>query len=173
MLDFSQVNQRRYDVKQIREIVDSQLFTPEFCAHILTSLAPRMLVISAEDLEFWGRDPEGFCLEEDADHWQFKMRACVEKVVSVLFTTHKNGMAFAFLILVLGPVVMQLLSRLNSAIGPASSMEDVLTRDALYCFAGVCAHDLNEAIQFDAWFSSVLVHDATSQQPILRRRLFL
>jgi hypothetical protein len=96
LLDFSQVNQRRYDVKQIREIVDSQLFTPEFCAHILTSLAPRMLVISAEDLEFWGRDPEGFCLEEDADHWQFKMRACVEKVVSVLFTTHKNGMAFAF-----------------------------------------------------------------------------
>lgn len=81
-----------------------------------------MLMISTSDLESWSEDPESFCLEEDADHWEYSVRSCVEKVVSVLFTQYKS---------VLAPVATQLLSGLNPA--PASSMalQSVLVRDAL------------------------------------------
>jgi hypothetical protein len=159
-------------VKQIRAIVDSQLFTPDFCAHVLQSLVPRLLVMNADDVELWRQDPEAFSLEEDADHWNFKLRACTEKVVSVLFTTHKTGIYQPCIYrLVLGNVAMQLLSQLNTPTGALTNMQDVLVRDSLYCFAGVCAHDLNEVIQFDSWFTSVLVHDACSTQPVLRRRV--
>lgn len=81
---------------------------------------------------------------------------CTEKTVAVLFSRFKD---------VLGPVAMTMLSA--SALEPrapeqlaAMGITDVLLRDAMYCFAGVTAHDLHEAVQFDSWFANVLVHDA-------------
>lgn len=77
VLDFSQVNQKAYDVKHIRGIVDAQLFTPEFSTHMLQTLVPRLLALNKSDLESWMEDAESFCLEEDADHWEFNLRAYV------------------------------------------------------------------------------------------------
>ena len=52
-LDFTQINNQKYDTREIRQIVDSQLYTAEFCAYMLTSLVPRLLVIDSTDLSTW------------------------------------------------------------------------------------------------------------------------
>lgn len=54
--------------------LDTELFTSNFMPIVCRVLIEKFLVISEEDYSMWQDDPEGFILEEGADHWEYHLR---------------------------------------------------------------------------------------------------
>ncbi|RUP42842.1 armadillo-type protein [Jimgerdemannia flammicorona] len=148
-------------VSRARQVIDQSLLTPGFvnsCAEVLVS---RYMVLRPEDLEAWETDPEGFVGGEEADHWEFELRPCAEKVFMDLLSQYRVQ---------LSPILLNLLENVATITDHAG----LLFKDAVYCAIGLGAHELFDSLDFDAFLVKRLTVEAWNKDPslkILRRRI--
>ncbi|KND02473.1 uncharacterized protein SPPG_09070 [Spizellomyces punctatus DAOM BR117] len=120
------------DSPSIKALIGQHLLTPEFVQRACEVLVGRYMVMTMEEVEVWKADPEAWIEEEEADAWEFHLRACAEKVFMDLMSTNRA---------VLQPVVMNMLRMVADPCDPADT-NAIFLKDAVYCAIGLAAHDL-------------------------------
>ncbi|KAJ3017014.1 Importin-11 [Thoreauomyces humboldtii] len=146
----------------VRRIVSETLLTPDFVVRACQILVGRYMILNDEERELWADDPEEWFVENEADRWEFSIRACAEKVFMDLISTNRA---------LLQPVVMSMLQEASASPMNESS---ILLKDAVYCAVGLAAHDLYEQVDFESWFLGTLVAEASTgdtRLTILHRRI--
>ena len=88
------------ELLQARQHLDQNLFLSDFLIQCFQVLVTKHLVYTQEDLESWESDPESFIQEEEADHWEYNVRACTEKVIVGLVSKERK---------ILAPIAIQML----------------------------------------------------------------
>ena len=76
-------------MQQVLTNLKNQLLTPNFLVEASKLVISRYLVLTDTVLSEWEDDPEAFVLEEDSDAWEFNLRACGEKLLSVLVSKNR------------------------------------------------------------------------------------
>ncbi|TPX34316.1 hypothetical protein SmJEL517_g03017 [Synchytrium microbalum] len=153
------------NVDKAKSVIDTELFTTTFVVSCCEVLVSKYLVLTGEEMRSWEDDPETFVSEEEADHWEYNLRACAEKVLMDLVSQHRA---------LLSPVLIQMLQRVSEM--PDTDPRCILLRDAVYSAVGLCAQDLYDLVDFDSWFTGRLIAEATNPSPpyrILHRRVAL
>ncbi|TPX38440.1 hypothetical protein SeMB42_g06738 [Synchytrium endobioticum] len=148
-----------------KSVIATELFTPTFVVSCCEVLVTKYLVLTLEEMRSWEEDPEAFVSEEEADHWEYNLRACAEKVLMDLVSQNR---------VLLAPLLTQMLQRVSDM--PDTEDRTILLKDAVYSAVGVCAQDLFDFVDFDSWFTSRLIAEATNPAPrykLLRRRISL
>lgn len=141
--------------------LEEKLFTVDFIKNAIQLLISKYLVLSQDDLSSWTEDPESFFLEEEADHWEYHIRSCAEKLFMVLVSKHRN-------------VVTPLLITSLAIAAEPTDIRSMLFRDSLYCAIGLGAYDLFEYLNFDDFVLRKLLAEAQTVSPdlaVLRRRV--
>ncbi|CAG8476007.1 4188_t:CDS:10 [Ambispora gerdemannii] len=157
-------NSRGLDKSKITaaiKTVDDELLTPEFitsCAEILIS---RFLILMKEDLSMWEEDPEGWVNSSEADHWEYQLRPCAEKVFMELLMQNRE---------ILSPLIIRLLENVASI----SEENSLLLKDTVYSAVGLGSHELYDVLDFDSFLVNHLVNEVGNRNPsfkIIRRRI--
>ncbi|KAI9205762.1 armadillo-type protein [Polychytrium aggregatum] len=146
------------DIAQSRKVLSEQLFVPATLTKMCQVLIAQCLVLGPDELQSWEDDPESFVSEEEADHWEYSIRRCAEKLLTELVVEHRA---------LLTPVLVGMLQEVYAR-GSASSLHDIILKDAVYAAIGLCAHDLYDQISFDTWFQSNLRAEALSNDSSMR-----
>ncbi|KAL1914641.1 uncharacterized protein VTP21DRAFT_8052 [Calcarisporiella thermophila] len=150
---------RQEAIEEARKFINDNILTPSFvhsCAEVLIS---RFLVLRPEDLASWESDPEGWMNDEEADHWEYQLRPCSEKVFMDLLTSKREQLA---------PTMLSLLENVAKGEG------NLLLKDAVYCAIGLGANDLFDVLDFDGFLVNHLaieVNNLEQNYRILRRRI--
>ncbi|RKP07868.1 armadillo-type protein [Thamnocephalis sphaerospora] len=147
------------ETTQARAILDEQLFVAEFASTCIETLVLRYIPLQRADFEAWQDDPETWAAEDEADHWEYQLRKCSEKLFTDMLSQHHQQ---------LGPVVISMLESVSSQ----QSTANPILRDAVYCAAGLGANDLYEVLDFDSWLSNTLFREleASSISDAMQRR---
>ncbi|TPX71763.1 hypothetical protein SpCBS45565_g00836 [Spizellomyces sp. 'palustris'] len=152
------------DSPSIKALIAQHLLIPEFVQRACEVLVGRYMVMTMEEVELWKADPEAWIEEEEADAWEFHLRACAEKVFMDLMSTNRA---------VLQPVVMNMLRMVADPCDPADT-NAIFLKDAVYCAIGLAAHDLYDLVNFEQWFGSKLCAEASNTDTrltLLHRRI--
>lgn len=140
----------------------NNLFTTEYVVELFQVLLTRYLPFSNTDLEAWCV-AEDFILQEEQDHWEFNIRGCTEKLITILFS--KN-------IKILTPILLSILKTVSES--QPTDVSSIIQKDAVYCAIGLFAHNLHDNLDFDSWFTSILIPESQSKHQfneIIRRRI--
>ncbi|KAK3886184.1 hypothetical protein Pcinc_009644 [Petrolisthes cinctipes] len=145
--------------------IKAEFFTESVLAEICHKLVSHYFLLTAEDLESWESDPEGFCAEvEGGESWKYSLRPCTETLFVSLFHEYRS-----FLV----PVLVNLVRSSQCPVDPRDFMA-ILQKDAVYCAAGLAAFELFDDVDFDQWFTSTLVEELRIQDSnyrVIRRRV--
>ncbi|XP_057379434.1 importin-11-like [Daphnia carinata] len=144
--------------------IKSEVFTPDSLSLMCRQLIENYLLLSQEDLHLWETNPEEFAAEEGGEAWKYSLRPCTGCLFLSLFHEYQS---------ILSPV---LISMLNESMGliPPNDMSRIIKKDALYNAIGLAAFELFDEVDFDRWFSQVLLQELRvkeSNYRILRRRV--
>ncbi|KAJ9064609.1 hypothetical protein DSO57_1028620 [Entomophthora muscae] len=135
---------------QVKANIDEKFLTREMVTDLLRLLVTRYLILRPQtDLFLWENDPEAWILEDEADHWEFRFRKCSERLVTSIVFRYKAW---------IGPMLLEIL---ESVMGPKSTMDELLIKDAVYNALGLAAHDLFDIVDFDRWFQDHLAGELT------------
>ncbi|KAK9767575.1 hypothetical protein K7432_002546 [Basidiobolus ranarum] len=151
------------EVARVRAVLDGNVLTPSFVTQFAELLITNYILLKKEDLELWDSEPEEWISEEEADHWEFHLRSCAEKVFMDLFSQYRQTLT---------PVLLNSLGSVSE--GNVDDMNRLLLKDAVYCSIGLAAHDLYDALDFDRWLVERLngeVNNKSSNFKIIRRRI--
>ncbi|KAH8554929.1 armadillo-type protein [Umbelopsis sp. PMI_123] len=160
-VDAANSDEENANALQAKSIIDSRLLTPEFvntCAEVLVT---KYMQLRPEDLDLWESDPEGLVNGEEADHWEFELKPCAEKVFMDLLTSYRVQ---------LSPILINLVD--NVAV--VTDHNSLLFKDAIYCSVGLGANELFDSFDFNNFLVNRLVPEASNKEPsfkILRRRI--
>jgi len=144
--------------------IKTQFFQPDTVTEICRRLITDYLLMTNEDLELWGDDPEGFAFEETGDSWRYCWRPCCETVFVTVFHEYRQSLA---------PLLVDLV-RSSAAPCDPNNLPAILAKDAIYAAVGHAAFDLYDEIDFDAWLTSSLgleLDVKDSNYRIVRRRV--
>lgn len=166
--------------------IKNKLFTNENLQQILGFLFNEYLLMTDDELELWSDSPEEFINEDGTatDAWKYNFRACAETLFQAFVHEYHD--------LVI-PIVVELvqayskldLSSSSSSLPVNMEVRDVtsknektralLLKDAAYNCACIAAWELVSQIDFDVWFTQVLIKEVTSQSchAILKRRILI
>lgn len=129
----------------VKANVDEKLLNLNMVVRLLKLLVTRYLILKPQtDLFLWENDPEAWILEEEADHWEYHLRKCSERLVTSIVSRYKAWV---------GPLLLEIL---NDVMDSKASMDELLIKDAVYNALGLAAHDLFDVVNFDAWFQDHL-----------------
>ncbi|KAJ3078402.1 Importin-11, partial [Quaeritorhiza haematococci] len=180
--------------EQSQHLLRTTLLTPPAITSLLRTLIVHYLPLRVcDDLETWEDDPEAFVGEEVADHWEYALRACAEKVLMDLVSENRETLC---------PVLVEMLQKVSegqvgallgesgsttSASGTATTpagvgpvvpgdgsggatqqhtdpaLSALLVKDAVYNACGLAANDLHDYVDFDSWFAGRLGHEAVER----------
>ncbi|XP_042907797.1 importin-11 [Parasteatoda tepidariorum] len=138
-------------------------FTLPVLKEICDQLLSRYFLLTNEDISSWENSPEEFASEEGGESWKFSLRPCTEVFFLTLFHEFRN---------LLTPLVVEVLQ--NSQTTKTTDLFGILKKDAVYNAVGLAAFDLYDEIDFDAWFTNVLIAELQNKEPgyhIIRRRV--
>jgi len=144
--------------------IKSQFFQFNTVTEICRRLISDYLLMTKDDLELWGDDPEGFSLEDTGDSWRYCWRPCCEAVFVTVFHEYRESLA---------PLLVDLVRSSAAPVDP-NNITAILQKDAIYAAVGHAAFDLYDDIDFDAWLTSSLGHELDvkdSNYRIVRRRV--
>ncbi|KAI9595763.1 armadillo-type protein [Syncephalis fuscata] len=144
-----------------RNILDQQLLTPEFASTCVETIVGRFLPLSSVDIAAWEDDSEVWLIEEAADAYEYKLRKCSEKLFMDMMSEYRDRLA---------PFVISMLESVSDRSDP----EGLLLKDAVYCAAGLSAHELYEVLNFDDWLQHRLyveLEQSDRSQPLIRQRI--
>ncbi|KAI8820806.1 armadillo-type protein [Fimicolochytrium jonesii] len=148
----------RASTPSIRRVVYDRLLTPEFVKRACEVLVGRYMVLTEDDRTSWEDNAEEWFIEQEADRWEYNLRGCSEKVFMDLMSTNRDT---------LQPVVMSMLQMASGDITNPDDFNAILLKDAVYCAVGLTAHDMFDFINFESWFQTKLLAEATTTDPRL------
>ncbi|KAF7790859.1 hypothetical protein EIP86_001817 [Pleurotus ostreatoroseus] len=128
-------------------------------------LVLRFIPLKPADLEGWETDPEDWVNheEQDNDMWEYEIRPCAERVLMVI--THQYP---SYVVPLLFNVFKEVVSK------PATDLQSILVREAVYCAIGRTCIRMRDVIPFDEWLSTTLIAEAREtnpQYPLIKRRI--
>ncbi|XP_023328884.1 importin-11 [Eurytemora carolleeae] len=142
----------------------SEFFQLNTVTEICRRLISDYLLMTKEDLELWGEDPEEFACEETGDSWKYCWRPCCEAVFVTVFHEYRESLA---------PVLVDMVRSSQTLLDP-TNLPAILQKDAVYAAVGHAAFDLYDEIDFDSWLTSSLGQELDvkdSNYRIIRRRV--
>ncbi|KAI8924466.1 armadillo-type protein [Entophlyctis helioformis] len=146
---------------QVISLLETQLFLPDNVVSLARLLVTKYIKLSDEDLASWENDPESYIQEEEADHWEYNLRSCSEKVFMELVSKHRP---------LLCPMIVSMLREVSVE----TTQQNMLLKDAVFAAVGLTAHDLFDWIDFADWARTSLLHEAHNKSPdvrVIRRRV--
>ncbi|KAF7332027.1 Importin N-terminal domain-containing protein [Mycena kentingensis (nom. inval.)] len=138
---------------------------PNFVQIAVETLIRQFMPLKDAELNDWLSDPEQWVSDEDNvnEQWVYEIRPCSERVLMSLSNAFPD-------------LVSPLLFNLYQSFGtlPASNLQEVIQKEALYCAIGRCALKLKATFPFEQWMITTLVGEAQSVDPvypIIKRRI--
>ncbi|KAJ6628769.1 armadillo-type protein [Mycena sp. CBHHK59/15] len=137
----------------------------EFVANAVRTLITQFMPLKEAELQDWMDDPEQWVNDEDKDNeqWIFEIRPCSERVLMQLSNHYPD---------VVAPLLLDFY--MSDANKPATNLQEIIQKEALYCALGRCATKLKDALPFDQWLQTTLTAEAQSTNPIypiIKRRI--
>ncbi|KAJ3213071.1 Importin-11 [Dinochytrium kinnereticum] len=165
-LDVASGAQRHPRCDEAKEKLRTELWTPEFIVSALETLVLKIMQLSPDDISKWEEEPESFLENEKNDSWEYSLRLSADNTVSDLVNRNKEHLA---------PVLLNFLRQVSD-ISSKAELASILLKDAVYSALGLCAYDLYDYVDFDAWFEKTLVHEVDADcveigASILNRRI--
>lgn len=140
-------------------------FTAETLIEICRRLLSRYFLLTNLDLDIWKNDPEDFAIDESGEAWKFSLRPCTEILFLSLFREFKTTLT---------PVLLGLVSEMQSTMTDPSDLNIILQKDAVYTAVGLASFELFDEVDFDHWFTTYLKRELCITGPlykIIRRRV--
>ncbi|KAG8187533.1 hypothetical protein JTE90_008420 [Oedothorax gibbosus] len=138
-------------------------FTYPVLKEITEQLMTRYFLLSEEDITSWESSPEEFASEESGESWKFSLRPCTEVFFLTLFHDFRSSLT---------PLLVEMTKNVQN--NGTRDFMDILRKDAIYNAVGLAAFDLYDEVDFDNWFTNVLISELTIKDPgyyIIRRRV--
>ncbi|CAO3687345.1 unnamed protein product [Umbelopsis vinacea] len=160
-VDPSNSEEENVNTQQAKHLIDTNLLTPAFVNSCAEVLVTKYMQLRPEDLDLWESDPEGWVNGEEADHWEFELKPCAEKVFMDLLTSYRVQ---------LSPILINLVD----TVAVVNDHNSLLFKDAIYCSIGLGANELFDTLDFNNLLVTRLVPEASNKEPsfkILRRRI--
>ncbi|KAJ1993523.1 hypothetical protein GGI25_002730 [Coemansia spiralis] len=127
------------EVKQCRQVIDSEIITPEMTAQMTEVLMRCYIPLKAKDLAMWQDDPEAWVAEENSDYWSFDVRRCAEHLFVDLVNQKRS-----FIV----PRLVQELKQGDTVSDPSLAF---CQREGRYAALGLCAKELYDEFDFCKW----------------------
>ncbi|KAG2171813.1 hypothetical protein INT43_008193 [Umbelopsis isabellina] len=160
-VDAANSDEENTNAQQARALIDSRLLTPAFVHSCAEVLVTKYMQLRPEDLDLWESDPEGWVNGEEADHWEFELKPCAEKVFMDLLISYTEQ---------LSPILVNLVD----TVAVVNDQNSLLFKDAIYCSIGLGANELFNTFDFNTFLVNRLVPEIANKEPtfkILRRRI--
>lgn len=153
------------DIRTAMQMKD-EFFTQERIAYICEKLVLNYFVLTQAELESWDENPEFYADDETGDSCLYTLRPCAESFYLAMFNRFRPQM--------IAEVVKQTVMAQQAPLTEASSLKEILFKDAIYNAVGLSAFNLFDDIDFNQWFTGQLVHELHlngSNFRIIRRRV--
>ncbi|XP_072393190.1 importin-11-like [Diabrotica undecimpunctata] len=144
--------------------IKQEFFQPDRVADMCRKLIGHYFILTQDELDTWDSDPEDFSNDESGDSWKYSLRPSTDTVFVTIFHEYRDTLT---------PVVLELVAETNVLVSP-NDMQAILKKDAVYNAVGLCAFDLYDAIDFDAWFTNTLYQELKvkdNNYRVIRRRV--
>ncbi|KAJ2554772.1 hypothetical protein EV175_002480 [Coemansia sp. RSA 1933] len=137
------------EVRVCRQVIDTQIITPERVAHMADLLLRCYLPLKPRDLEQWQDDPEAWLADEGSDYWNFDVRRCAEHLFMDLVNQHS------------GQIAALLVAAVNQPDNQADPSMAFYQREGKYAALGLCANDLYDSFDFCSWLKEHRVSESS------------
>jgi hypothetical protein len=142
------------ELLRARKVINEDLLNDGFLFGLVELVMTRYMTLRPNsDLKGWEEDPQLWLLDEATDPWEFKSRACAEKVIVSTVARDKAR---------IGPFLAQLVQKFS---GPANTLEELLIKDSVYNACGLASHELFDYLDFNTWFKERLITEIQQQTP--------
>lgn len=153
------------DVRRAQELKE-EFFTQQRIAYICEKLVLNYFVLTQAELVAWDEDPEFYADDETGDSCLYSLKPSAESFYLAMFNRFRPQM--------IAEVVKQTRAAQQQPLTEASSLKEILFKDAVYNAVGLSAFNLFDDIDFNQWFTGQLVHElhlTGSNFRIIRRRV--
>lgn len=143
--------------------IKTEFFTYPVLREMCHQIVSRYFLLSDFDIKNWQNSPEDFASDEGVESWKYNLRPCTEVLFLSLFREFRD---------VLTPLVVQMVESIHSA--NSHDFSHILKKEAVYNAVGLAAFDLYDEIDFDQWFTTVLIPELKMKETnyhIIRRRV--
>lgn len=148
--------------------ISIEFLTEQLITKLVDTLMKWYLKLSPSELESWFLDPEEWINEQMTTSYEYQIRPCAENFFQDLINSFPQFL------------VPYLLNKIeNEAARLSNSLDDFLTKDAIYSSFQLSAAAVSELVDFDRLLVQVFLPEATSntasedQLKIIRRRVCL
>lgn len=148
--------------------ISTEFLNEQLVTKLVDILMKWYLKLRPCDLENWSMDPEEWINEQMATSYEYQIRPCAENFFQDLINTFPE---------LLVPYLLNKIE--NEAANLSNSLEDFLTKDAIYASFQLSASAVSEMVDFDRLLVEVFLPEATSsnaskdQLNVIRRRTCL
>ncbi|KAI0030712.1 ARM repeat-containing protein [Vararia minispora EC-137] len=136
----------------------------DFVQTAITFLVTQFMPLKANDLQNWMADPEAFVNIEDQEdvQWEFSIRPCAERVLMTFSSQYPE---------ITNPLLVTAFNNVNSK--PATTLDAVLEKEAVYGAVGRCSHRLKEMMDLSAWLNLAAQESRNPERDylIIKRRI--
>ncbi|GFS79489.1 importin-11 [Nephila pilipes] len=140
-----------------------EFFTYPVLKEICEQLLSRYFLLSEDDIASWEYNPEEFASDEGGESWKFSLRPCTEVFFLTCFHEFRN---------LLTPLIVEMTKNVQN--NSSRDLIGILKKDAIYNAVGLAAFDLYDEVDFDNWFTNILIPELRIKDPgyhIIRRRV--
>ncbi|XP_054710284.1 LOW QUALITY PROTEIN: importin-11-like [Uloborus diversus] len=143
--------------------IKMEFFTYPVLTEICQQLLARYFLLSEDDIASWESSPEEFASDEGGESWKFSLRPCTEVLFLSLFHEFRD---------LLTPLIVEMIKGIQC--NSARDFLSILKKEAVYNAVGLAAFDLYDEVDFDNWFTNVLIPELKVPDTgyyIIRRRV--
>ncbi|QLL30910.1 hypothetical protein HG536_0A07250 [Torulaspora globosa] len=148
--------------------ISAEFLNEQLVTNLVDTLMRWYLKLRPCDLETWFLDPEEWINEQITTSYEYQIRPCAENFFQDLINTFPE---------LLVPYLLNKIE--NEAVALSDSLEDLITKDAIYASFQLSAPAVSELVDFDRLLVQVFLPEATSmtasqdQLKIIKRRVCL
>lgn len=148
--------------------ISSEFLNEQLVTKLVDTLMKWYIKLRPCDLENWSMDPEEWINEQMTTSYEYQIRPCAENFFQDLINTFPE---------LLVPYLLNKIE--NEASNLSDSLEDFLTKDAIYASLQLSAAAVSEMVDFDRLLVQVFLPEATSNNAsrdklnVIRRRTCL
>lgn len=158
----------KISIEESMKRISSEFLNEQLVTKLVDTLMTWYLKLRPCDLESWSLDPEEWINEQMATSYEYQIRPCAENFFQDLINTFPE---------LLVPYLLNKIEK--EAANLSNSLEDFLTKDAIYASFQLSAAAVSEMVDFDHLLVNVFLPEATSttaskdQLKVIRRRTCL
>ena len=144
------------------ELLQRNLYTSDFILSTAKLMISQFTILNDQTaLQEWQDDPEAFFQEEESDVWEYNLRRCAEKLLTLLISSSKD---------LLCPFLTESLKNLPA---DDNSFVNLKFRESLYGAIGNGAYSLTDYLNFEQWFPALATECSRNgnEWNIIKRRV--